>query len=707
MVKLCIDCGSEFETKTGQSVRCKPCRDRVALAKREATNLARRGVKNVMELPEMIDKITHTFETKYNGAKRAIHVPEFRQKMINTNIQNHGSEFYVNSEEFAALQTKRVSEINKAFAKLLDAHKIAYQKEGRVYTKAFDFFLPEYNTMIDIDPSYTHSLLPNHMDHNGKPANYHSDKTMLGEDLGYKCIHVFDWDSWDDILHWVCHRCNSLDDMSIVKENALLVQCEGHTILSAEQQESVIKINNVILDDDQGPAVIAWFIEQMLTDNRTIRLNISIDRNKIPLHFIRSSQLKYIGTCPEIVWSHGKERKYAYNENDEASLIEANWVPISTAGIGVYSEYQIDIETMNVAKERWIELYRTHKRDTIVTKMCPFCGLPFVPNSNKQRYCKRKHYMRCPVCNKLYEVTNNENLKRLPVACSYECRVKRTQATSIEKYGCKAPGNNPEAREKAKATSIRNRGVPYAMQSKEVRDKSRDTLMREYGVDNYAKIRYQKEEIDVDVISELAAARNVGQCYVISAKPEKMQDCRYYNTLVFQLNRLIPKNYVIVYPWEDIDKICEMIKSNQYIHADECQVYRLTKEITEEFLRENDYQPVPKGQVLCLGLVKDDQIIQVMTFGKVRSTSEHYVELLRVCTKRGLKVIDGLNRLSDSASVEFGVYNIVTYIDSAKPAILYDLGQLGLTKLGPADARMIRWNGKKLFTCSRTVYSFQ
>lgn len=120
-------------------------------------------------------------------------------------------------------------------------------------------------------------------------------------------------------------------------------------------------------------------------------------------------------------------------------------------------------------------------------KLCEFCGEPFVPKSNFQRYCKRPHYMNCPVCGKQYLVTNNENLKRPPVACSYACRVKRTQATSLKKYGMLAPGNNPEARQKAKETSLRNNGVEYAMQSEEVREKAKATLLEKYGVENAMK----------------------------------------------------------------------------------------------------------------------------------------------------------------------------------------------------------------------------
>lgn len=128
------------------------------------------------------------------------------------------------------------------------------------------------------------------------------------------------------------------------------------------------------------------------------------------------------------------------------------------------------------------------------TRKCAACGKKFTPSSNRQIYCKGPHYHTCPVCGKAYEVTNVEKLKNPPTACSYECRAKRTQLTSIEKYGCKAPGNNPEAREKAKATCLKNNGTEYAMKSDAVRQKAKATLIEKYGVDNAAKSKEVKQK---------------------------------------------------------------------------------------------------------------------------------------------------------------------------------------------------------------------
>lgn len=133
-------------------------------------------------------------------------------------------------------------------------------------------------------------------------------------------------------------------------------------------------------------------------------------------------------------------------------------------------------------------------------RKCAFCGEEFIPNSSYQKYCKRPHYRLCPICGRSYVENNVEKLKRPPTTCSMECRVKKTQKTSLEKYGIKAPGNNPEAREKSKETMNERYGVDYAQQSSEIRQKSIDTFQVRYGVDNPQKneaVRIKTEQTNI------------------------------------------------------------------------------------------------------------------------------------------------------------------------------------------------------------------
>ena len=124
---------------------------------------------------------------------------------------------------------------------------------------------------------------------------------------------------------------------------------------------------------------------------------------------------------------------------------------------------------------------------TLSIKKCEICGKDFMPTNPRQKYCKDIHYRKCPICGKEYEEPNLDKFKQPPTTCSMECRVKKRTITSIEKYGINAPGNNPNAREKAKQTMRERYGVDYAQESKEIKDKSIKTWISKYGVDNPQK----------------------------------------------------------------------------------------------------------------------------------------------------------------------------------------------------------------------------
>ena len=53
-----------------------------------------------------------------------------------------------------------------------------------------DIFLPDYKLIIEFDGDYWHSDL-------FKPKNYHMDKSLLAERLGYRLIHIYQYE-WDD-----------------------------------------------------------------------------------------------------------------------------------------------------------------------------------------------------------------------------------------------------------------------------------------------------------------------------------------------------------------------------------------------------------------------------------------------------------------------------------------------------------------------------
>ena len=352
---------------------------------------------------------------------------------------------------------------------------------------------------------------------------------------------------------------------------------------------------------------------------------------------------------------------------------------------------------------------------------CAFCNLPFVPNNNKQIYCKRPHYRICPICGKSYLEDNVENLKRPPIACSYDCRVVKTQKASLEKYGCKAPGNNPRARAKASQTMLENLGVPYAMQSPEVREKSKQSLIKKYGKDNAGKskeviekriqtniekygvpaamllpeyspnriskinLRFQDKLHESGFTSTILEFQLNGKFYDI-AIPEKrvlfeLNPTYTHSTIPTHWNTSISKTYhlektklaeqngyrcIHIFDWDDWDKIINLILPTKSIYARDCTIYKLKPKVAQEFTRIHHLQGSCRGQIFCLGLVKDDELYQVMTFGRPRYNKNYTVELLRLCSRTGYRVVGGPSRLFKYATQNFGIDNIISYCNYSK-----------------------------------------
>lgn len=97
------------------------------------------------------------------------------------------------------------------------------------------------------------------------------------------------------------------------------------------------------------------------------------------------------------------------------------------------------------------------------------------------------------------------------------------------------------------------------------------------------------------------------------------------------------------------------------IDGHDLTVYRLNKDVADCWL--NKYHPfkAPKGNVLCLGLVKDDIIYCIMTFKKSRD-SQYVAELSRLWMLPTYQIIGGYDILSNEAS-QLGLYNIVAYVN--------------------------------------------
>lgn len=419
-------------------------------------------------------------------------------------------------------------------------------------------------------------------------------------------------------------------------------------------------------------------------------------------------------------------------------------------------------------------------------KICAICHQPFEGQSGA-RFCKRVHLTTCPICGKIREASRTQ-LSQIAngnhPTCSYACRVAKTQATSMERYGCKAPGNNPEARKKASETMMKTLGVPYAMMNDEVRKRGEQTLLEKYGVTNAGKAEeviekrkqtnkerygdvmpfnrpecYEKqhqtimERYGVMYASLLPQVQNK-QGHISNINKdianklnsigydtsfEKYLDGKYFDIeliddqILLEINPsythaaiehynlfAVPSTYhlyktqlanehgyqcIHLWDWDNVDIVINQLKPKQLIDASEFQVYKLTKEATDRFLIDNCIHGTRRGQMLSLGLVRDDEVYQIMTFGKSKRNKDYPIEMKRACTRIGYKILNGYDKLSKAASQEFGVESCIAYQDISKLSdINYE--ELGMKLLTTNPPRKI-WSKGKKYICDYLVQNPQ
>lgn len=231
-------------------------------AKVKATMIERYGVDNVSRLdsiraliserlkdPEIRAKYAET-SMKHYGVPHPHMDPKVKLKTEQTMIEHFGVPYYVMLPEYRSAQaTNQISLINKAFAEsLVEKCNVEIEYEFKVDNKFYDIHVKNTHTLIEIDPSYTHSNLPNHWGP-GLSSDYHTIKTDIANQSGYRCIHVFDWDNLDKI-----------SDIFLPKQSVYARKCSIQSIDAASARIFIDKYH--LQGDARGAKYVYGLIYQ-------------------------------------------------------------------------------------------------------------------------------------------------------------------------------------------------------------------------------------------------------------------------------------------------------------------------------------------------------------------------------------------------------------------------------------------------------------
>ena len=340
------------------------------------------------------------------------------------------------------------------------------------------------------------------------------------------------------------------------------------------------------------------------------------------------------------------------------------------------------------------------RKQNLPKRICAICGDEFIPNSGVGIICPKDHFIPCEVCGKMIPIKNLDD----PTTCSPECAREKSRRKCRAKYGVDHPMQCEEVRQHHREAMVSKYGVEYALQLEEFSNKQQQTAIKtnlqQHGVP-YACLLPQCIEAQGKIVSNINhefanKLKNAGIQYTFEKRigPYSYDICIEDQKILIEIDpsythSTVPTHWgshvdkmyhkdkstiaaengyrcIHIFDWDDPDKIINLLKPTTRIFARKCRLFKLNLEYTRSFLNDNHLQGSCNGQLLCLGLVYGDQLMQVMTFGKSRYDKHHAIELLRLCTKTGYSVIGGASRLINHAIAMFDVNNVISYCDLSK-----------------------------------------
>lgn len=246
------------------------------------------------------------------------------------------------------------------------------------------------------------------------------------------------------------------------------------------------------------------------------------------------------------------------------------------------------------------------------------------------------------------------------------------------------PGQDPKTIEKRKQTNIDRYGVPAAFLLPENQEKARDAMLKT-GHHRVSKINKKFQELlnSLGIYSTLEY-RIENKFYDICIPDRRIVieiDPTWTHCSEGNMYEDIDKNYhkekseiakrngfhcIHVFDWDDWDKIISIIYVENKIYARNCEIVYLDSSECDPFLHMNHLQGTVSGQSACIGLVYNEKLIEVMTFGQPRYNRSYQWELLRLATQSGYQVVGGASKLFRHFIDDIHPESIITYCNFSK-----------------------------------------
>lgn len=281
---------------------------------------------------------------------------------------------------------------------------------------------------------------------------------------------------------------------------------------------------------------------------------------------------------------------------------------------------------------------------------------------------------------------NNSNLQKQTmidkygVKCGYN--TKTTKITVMKKYGVLHPMKLDEVKEKLSRTNMEKYGVPYFCMTDKCKNANGHTISKiNKNIAELFQLNNIKTEFEFKLNNKLYDLHILNTNILIEINPtythNSTTSCWFnnYSKPALSNNYHIEKTKLAldngyrcihIWDWDDLDKIIGILKPKESIYARNCSVKEVQLEECNDFLNKYHLQNTCKGQDIRLGLYYNNELIEIMTFGKPRYNKRYDYELLRLCTKSSYKIIGGASKLFKHFIKNYQPKSIISYCDNSK-----------------------------------------
>ncbi len=268
-----------------------------------------------------------------------------------------------------------------------------------------------------------------------------------------------------------------------------------------------------------------------------------------------------------------------------------------------------------------------------------------------------------------YYITSEEALR------NKEEYIYKAQQTCFEKYGVVSPMQLDENKYKVNQTCLEKYGVKWNCMRSEPHNSRNSNSIPNESIKNILEskqIPYEREFVFGDYVYDFKIGNTL-----LEINPYATHNVNwnpYGGKLINKEYHYLKTSYAVdrgfrvinIWDWDNVDKVISAISNKERVYARKCVVKEITKKIARNFLNLYHIQGNCNGQKVILGLYYNDELIQVMSFGKPRYNKKYEWELHRLCTKYNYSVIGGSEKLFKHFICNYNPSSIISYCDNSK-----------------------------------------